>query len=149
MTESRRRFKQALSTYRQNVESERSNAVQEKFKNKNKLSLWKEVKKLNIKVKTANTIDEKTEDDDIAMIFSEKLFGILDEDYNRNEGDFLLRLKEKWKLRRKMKLKLSTERLKMLTRKLNEAVGHDEIHSRFLKLGSEEFLFNMVRFINS
>ena len=65
MTEIRRRFKQALSTFRQNVESERSNVVQGKFKNKNKLSFWK-VKKQNNKVKTANTIDGKTEDDDIA-----------------------------------------------------------------------------------
>ena len=97
MTESRRRFKQALSTCRQNVENERANAVQEKFKNKNKLSFWKEVKNQNNKVKTANTIDGKTEDDGIAKIFSEKLFGIQDEDDNRKEGDFLLRLKEEWK----------------------------------------------------
>ena len=67
------------------------------------------MKKQNNRVKTANTIDGKTEDDGIAKIFSEKLFGIQDEDDNRKEGDFLLRLKEEWKLRRKMKLKLTKD----------------------------------------
>ena len=54
---------------------------------KNKLSFWKEVKKQNNKIKTANTINGKTEDDDIAKIFCEKLFGIQEDD-NRKEGDF-------------------------------------------------------------
>ena len=109
MAESRRQFKKALSTCRQNVENERSNAVQEKFKNKNKLSFWKEMKQQHNKVKTANTIDGKTKDDGITKTFSEKLFAIQDEDDNREEGDFLLRLKEEWKLRRKMKLKLTKD----------------------------------------
>ena len=54
---------------------------------KNNLSFWKEVKKQNNKIKTANTINGKTEDDDIAKIFCEKLFGIQEDD-NRKEGDF-------------------------------------------------------------
>ena len=104
-------------------------------------SLWKEIKSGSNKVKSAKSVNGKTKDEDIAHLFSDKMLRVQDDAHNCEETDFLLRLKDAWKCKRKVYVKMSVERLKIIIKKLNFGVGHDGIHSVFFVV---VFFFNMV-----
>ena len=65
------------------------------------------------------------------------------------EREFIARFKKNWVSRRKMYIQLSLITLKKLIQSLNSRMGHNKLHSLFLKNASDEFLNVLVILLNA
>ena len=150
MQETRRLFKQALNDCKVNELREKSISIQEKFANKDMTSFWKEVQKRNNKVRHSGIIDGKSNDKEILNIFNAK-FLKTDEmiDNDQPEKDLLQLLREYWNTSNKFNLKISSETLKILIGKLNIGMGHDGLHTHFLRRISNRLLCILSNFMNA
>ena len=148
MLKSRKEFKAALRNCKLNVHEEICKSISEKFQMKNMREFWTEVKKQKGFVKTSSIIDGENENDQIVKVFAKKFFG--DQDLQcETENDFLTEFKTRWGNSRKMFVKLSEVSLKKIITTLNSGMGHDGIHSVFLKGADEEFLSKLASFYNT
>ena len=73
------------------------------------------------------------------------------EDVNRSqeEAELVNRIRTNWRHKYKIHLRISTVTLKGFIKRLNTGMGHDGIHSSFLKRVSDKFLDNIAHFINA
>ena len=113
-------------------------------------TFWREVQSMNNKVRYSRLIDGKNDNHDIISIFDNK-FLINNEqlDYARDETNLLSKLHEQWNITRKMNLKISSYSLRRLIRKLKTGMGHDGIHSNYLKRVADKFLNNLAYLLNA
>ena len=147
MLETRRNFKHALNYCKANEHQESCQSIVEKFIGKDFKQFWIEVKKKKGCIKNTSIINGKNDNSEIAQIFAEKF---LDSKNCKNVGEteFINTLKEKWHSSRKMHVKMSLPTLKKLILTLNCGMGHDGIHSLFLRNASELFLIKLILLIN-
>lgn len=149
MLSSRKVFKRALNEAKINEHNEICQSIAEKFSNKNFREFWKDVRKQRGCVKSTNVIDGENQSEKIVDIFANKfLLGqqAVDNDQERN---FIHKFKRKWVNGKKMHIRISLVTLKKLISTLNSGVGHDGLHSLFLKKASDEFLNCIVVFLNA
>ena len=149
MDESRRNFKHALNDCKLNELREISISVEEKYKNKNMKCFWKEVHSTNNKQKRSKIIDGQTDKQGIIRLFTNKFLINENPEQRGGEDELIGRLREKWRTSYKMNLKMSVHSLKKFIQRLNAGMGHDGIHSSFLKRASEKFLENLVCLMNA
>ena len=151
MIETRRQFKKALKDCKQNEHKEICQSIVEKFQNKNVSQFWKDVRRQKTCLKSTNVINNENENQKIANIFAHKF--LLSQSNSRTiekeEEEFMNIFKEKWLNGRKMHLKMSLVSLKRAIASLNSGVGHDGIHSLFLKNASDDFLIMLSQFYNA
>lgn len=148
MLTTRRDFKKALNECRKNEQREIGDSITQKFSVKNKAQFWKEVKRQKRCTKHAGVIDGNTNNSEIKEIFVQKfLLGQATLDANE-ETEFTEKLKTAWLMRKKFCLQTSSISLKKIIEKLNFGMGHDGIHSIFLKTASDSFLQFLAHFYN-
>ena len=149
MNESRKLFKQALNKCKKNECQERSISIKENYKNKNMKQFWKDVKASSNKIKRSTIIDGQTDKHSIIDIFTNK-FLINNSQQNVEEEIRLInRIRSSWQNKYKMHLKMSCITLRKLIHRLNPGMGHDGIHTAFLKRASDSFLKFIVCFLNA
>ena len=148
MKSSRRDFKSALRNCKLNEHKEICMSISEKFKRKNMKEFWSDVKKQKGIVKRTNIIEGENKNVNIVNIFAEKF---LHEQrlHNDKERQFLNEFKAKWNVGRKMHVRISVASLKKLILALNSGMGHDGIHSIFLKNADDMFLNFLACFYNA
>ena len=150
MCESRKKFKKALNDCKINELREISISVEEKFKNKDMKTFWRDVKATCNTIKRSKMIDGEAENGSIIQIFNTKFLSAGDQQQNTNaEINLLNRIRASWGSRYKMNLKISTVSLKNFIKRLNTGMGHDGIHSSFLKRVTDKFLNNIAHLINA
>ena len=148
MLRTRQDFKNALSSCKMNEHKETCQSIVENLINKNHRQFWKEVKKQKGVKKSTNIINGKNNDGEIAEVFAEA-FLAGQGDSTRAEVEFMKKFKEKWLSCRKMHVRISVPTLRRIILSLNSGVGHDGIHSIFLKNASDEFLADLVYLLNA
>ena len=148
MVQSRKVFKAALKKCKENEKNEMSQSVQEKFADKNMMQFWKEIKSQSNRVKTSNIIDGTGNTQDIIDIFEDKFLS-KEKEENEKEREFLRQFKPYWENNRKFHAVLSVERVQSIMKKLNKGVGHDGLHSTFLKKCSHRLLSVLVSLLNA
>ena len=148
MTETRKSFKHALNVCVSNSSQEKDKSIEEKYKNKDMSRFWRDVKMKKQRSKKVGIIDGKIKNRDILNIFTEKF--LPSNNINITDEKILMEnIKREWLQKRKFYPKMSVETLRKLISKLNNGIGHDGFHSSFLKRASDEFLENVVCFVNS
>lgn len=148
MTTSRRDFKTALKNCKANENTEICNSIVEKFGNRNKREFWTDVKRRKGNNKKTNIIDGKVDKKEIMNLFSDRyLFNQPSQDL-QDKSDFMTCFKPLWDHGEKMYPNISSVTLNTLINKLNDGVGHDGIHSHFLKHASHQFLRNLALLYN-
>ena len=145
---SRKIFKAALRNCKLNEHKEICKSITEKFQQKNMNEFWNDVKKQKGIAKKTNIIEGEIDNEKIVNIFADKFFRER-ELQNDKEHQFLNEFRTKWKHCRKMYVKISAVTLKKLISNLNSGMGHDGIHSKFLKGADEVFLCFLACFYNS
>ena len=148
MIHSKKMFKDALNDCKKNENQEICNSIEEKYKSKHFVSFWKDVKRKKIHTKKSNIIDGKSDVRDVIKIFSNKFLQSENEE-NIDELRLINRVKCIWNSTRKLNLQISASTLKKYCLNLKCGMGHDGIHSIFLKNVSETFLENFAHFLNS
>ena len=150
MVNSKKNFKKALNDCKLNEFEEICSSIEEKYKSKNFISFWKEVKRKKSHAKRSHIIDGKSKSCDILEIFSHKfLSSEYEEDNVEHETELLNNIKETWNTSRKFCLQISSSTIQMYCRKLKSGMGHDGIHSHFLKNASGRFLDSLAHVMNS
>lgn len=149
MLTSRRAFKSALNEAKINEHQEICQSIADKFANKNYREFWKDVRKQKGCTKNTSIIDGENQNEKIVDIFAEKfLLGQQVVDVDR-ESNFIQKFKNKWVSGERMHIRISLFTLKKLILTLNSGMGHDGLHSLFLKKASDEFLSLIVIFFNA
>ena len=150
MKESRKIFKAALNDCKINEIREVSMSVEESYRNKDMKTFWKGVHAMSNKIKHSKLIDGQTNNVDIVNTFANR-FLINENQQNQDDEEMILidRLSNIWRTGQKMNLKMSTLRLKILILRLNTGMGHDGIHTSFLKRASDTFLENIASLFNA
>ena len=152
MVKSKKIFKKALNNCKINEFEEICNSIEDKFRNKNYISFWKEVRRKKNHTKRSNIIDGKSKNCDILEIFSRKFLYCeteVETGESENESDLLNNIKRIWNTSREFCLQISSNTIKKYCNNLKSGMGHDGIHSHFLKNVSEGFLENLAHFLNS
>ena len=150
MNESRKLFKKALNDCKVNELREVSLSVEEKYRDKDMKTFWKEIKSMSNKVKFSKLIDGETDVRNIIDIFNKKF--LIEENIQNHEieeSSLLAKIRTEWVNGRKMYLKISSHTLKKYIQRLKVGVGHDGIHSTFLKHASDRFLDNVAHLVNA
>ena len=147
MLETRQEFKQALNYCKANEHMESCISIVEKFFGKDFKGFWREVKKKKGCTRTTNIINGSNTSKDIVKIFFYKFLSssCTPEDA---EQDFIKTMKENWPTKRKLHMRLSLSTLKKMIFLLKSGMGHDGIHSCFLRNASNLFLEKLVLLIN-
>jgi len=148
MLKSRQEFKKKLKECKMNEHKEACQSIVDKFINKSFSKFWSEVKKQKGCLKNTNIINGENDNKKIVNIFAEK-FLLHQESSEAGEAEFIRNFKEKWLTSSKMHMKISSYTLKKIISSLNSGMGHDGIHSVFLKNASDKFLDNLSLFISS
>ena len=147
MASSRKNFKYELKKCKKDVNSEISKSIQDKFKNKSMSEFWKEVCSKKSAPSTASIVDGYSEQNDIIELFKNKF--IPSDNLGNSENDLICKINNKLSSQSdKMNIRISVDTLKNYINKLKKGKGHDEVHSCFLKEACEEFLDNLVVFMN-
>ena len=147
MKRSRNIFKTALRNCKLNEHKEICKSITEKFQRKNLKEFWNDVKKQKGILKKTNVIEGETINRDIVNIFADKFFS--DQiSSNENEHQFLNEFKLKWNTNNKMYIQISPVTLKKLILNLKSGMGHDGVHSLFLKSADNVFLEKLCSFYN-
>lgn len=149
MLSSRKVFKKALNDAKINEHQEICQSIAEKFTNKKFREFWKDVRKQKGCVKSTNVIDGENQNEKIVNIFAKNFFQGQQIGDNYKERDFITKFKSKWVNSKKMHVRISLVTLKKLISSLNSGMGHDGLHSLFLKKASDEFLNYIVVFLNA
>ena len=150
MVNSKKIFKKALNNCKIDEFQEICNSIEDKFRKKNYVSFWKEIRLKKSHTKRSNIIDGKSEICDILAIFSRKFLCCENEGEEReNESVLLNKIKGIWNTSSKFCLQISSSTIRKYCNTLKSGMGHDGIHSHFLKNVSESFLENLAHFINS
>ena len=151
MSCSKREFKKALNQCKINEKEEIDISISQKYKLKDYTAFWKEVRKKRILGKKTNIIDGKNSCSDIINIFTKKflLDSRVQDDVSEDECRLINKLRSSWETTRKFHMKISSYRLREYCNKLNPGMGHDGIHSLFLKNASDEFLDKLACFMNA
>ena len=149
MTTSRKVFKEELHKCKQNENEEISQSIQEKYKSKSMKQFWSEVRNKKGVSSQSCLIDDAKNNEEIIDIFSNK-FLPANESPLESESILLNDINDKLTNSDNIiNLVISLETVRKLAKNLNPGRGHDMIHSRLLKEGSDEFLSNIVTFINA
>ena len=148
MKSSRKAFKAALKSCKINESEEIGKSISEKFKRKNMREFWDEVKKQKGIGKRSNIIEGQSDNTNIVHVFAEKFFKE-QSTHNNDEYQFLNNFKRKWKDCRMMYVRMSAHTLRKLIKNLKSGMGHDGIHSIFLKGADDLFLNILASFYNS
>ena len=149
MNESRRKFKQVLNDCKINELKERSISIEESYRKKSMKEFWKNVKTTSNKIKRSTMIDGKTDKQSIIDIFTTKFLINNSHHDKEEENNLLQKIRLNWHRKYKMHLKISCRSLKLLIQRLNPGMGHDGIHTNFLKRVSDSFLKVIVHFLNA
>ena len=151
MSNSKREFKKALNQCKINEKEEIDLSISNKYKLKDYSSFWKEVRQKRIIAKKTNIIDGKNSSNDIINIFTQKFLidAQVRNDANEEEGRLINNLRTAWENTRKFHMKISAQRLREYCNKLKPGMGHDGIHSIFLKNASDEYLGKLACFMNA
>lgn len=149
MLTTRKLFKNALNDAKINEHNEVCQSIAEKFSNKNFREFWKDVRKQKCCIKDANVIDGENRSKKIVNIFANNFFQGQQAVNNEKENIFIRKFKRKWVNNKKMHMRISAVTLKKLILSLNPGVGHDGLHSLFLKKASDELLDYIVVFLNA
>ena len=147
MKQTRREFKNALNSCKVNEHIESCQSIVENAINKNFRQFWKEVKIQKGVKKNTNIINGKNDNSDICNIFADK-FLTSKEDTRDAESEFINKIKQKWLNSKKMHIRMSVPTLRKIILSLNPGMGHDGIHSIFLKNASNDFLTNLSHLLN-
>ena len=108
---------------------------------------WKEVCSKKSAPSTASIVDGYSEQNDIIELFKNKF--IPSDNLGNSENDLICKINNKLSSQSdKMNIRISVDTLKNYINKLKKGKGHDEVHSCFLKEACEEFLDNLVVFMN-
>lgn len=148
MIKSRREFKKALNHCKANEHQEKCKSIVEKFSTKNFREFWKEVRKQKTRLKNSNIIEGLNDNNLIVNKFADKYLSTTG-DSSETENDFIKLLKDKWLSSKKMYVKISVPTLRKLIASLSCGVGHDGIHSLFLKNSSDLFLARLCMLLNA
>ena len=152
MNESRKEFKLALNNCKINELTERSISIEENYRNKNMTLFWKEVKAASNRLKRSVIIDGKTDKDDIITLFTRKFLYNDGQDCDGGgdkERNLIERIRLGWSNKYKMNVKVSCYTLRKLIQRLKPGMGHDSIHSVFLKKASDRFLNYIAELLNT
>ena len=149
MNDNRKTFKQALNDCKMNELLERSISIEENYKNKNMKEFRKTAKSTSNKTKRSTIIDGKTEKQSIIDIFTNKFLTSNNQHDKEEEISLIKRIRSSWQKKYKMKLKILCRSLRKLIHQLNPGMGHDGIHTGFLKRVSDSFLEVIVCFLNA
>ena len=106
------------------------------------------MKKQKCCTKNTNIIEGEVDDCKIADKFARNFLQSQNENSTEEESEFLNSFKNRWRQGRKMYIKISLETLKKLISSLKSGVGHDGIHSKYLKNASEKILNKIVLLLN-
>ncbi len=151
MIQTRKNFKEKLKKCKKEEKKEQSKSIVEKFHaNSNKRDFWKEIRKKKGKKKIASTIDGETNPATITNVFTEMFLKGIDasEEDVRIKNSFIDRLKNEWPERDKMYINISRVSYVRDVKQLNDGMGHDGIHSRFLKMASQSLIDILCNFLN-
>ena len=150
MQVSRSLFKTAYAECKLDKIKEIANSITEKYKNKNSKEFWEDINKNKKISKKTNIIDGKTSEHEICKVFYDLYFDFeKDENFEFNENQFVSDLLAKMQTDRCMYLKTSTNTIKSCIKRLNDGVGHDNIHAKFLKHASDDFILGLSLFFNA
>lgn len=129
---SRSKFKLALKKCKEDEDNIRRKKLTEKLKNKRYKEFWKDVHNINKQSSVeTNSVEGETDPSNICYLFSEKYKKI----FNKCTDNMTkLKLSEKQKTR--ILLRFSIDDVRSAIRHLNPTIGHDNIHTNHLKLGS-------------
>lgn len=150
MIESRKLFKKALKECQVNENKEICQTIMEKFNQRNKMEFWKEVKRKKNRKSTRNVVDGISDESQIVKLFADKFLNTeTHAEISVPEKDLVKEIKNIWPEKRKCNFKISCETLKKIITRMNSGVGHDGVHSVFLKNASHSFIFNLSLFYNA
>ena len=125
-----------------------SRSIQEKFENKSMKQFWNEVRNKKSVSSQSCLIDSAKSNEEIIDIFSNKFIPVIDPSLE-SENALLNNVNDKLtNSDNKINLVISSETVRKLLKDSNPGCGHDLIHSRLLKEGSDELINNIVTFIN-
>ena len=99
--------------------------------------------------KRTGIIDDINDKSDIAQLFARNFLANQSTYNDDTEISFINDLKSVWSERRKFNARISSESLRKIITNLNDGVGHDGVHSIFLKSASSDFLENLASFFNA
>ena len=148
MKESKRIFKKELKNCKKDKDLEIALSLEENIIHKNYLSFWKKVKAKRGHTSNTSVIDGKTKESEIIKIFTDKFLLCNNDENNKNKYTMLNKFNELYKSDRKAHLCISDVTLKKLIKRLNIGVGHDNIHSLLLANSNDDFINNIVVFLN-
>ena len=151
MEESRAIFKRELNLCIANQREEIDKSIEEKYMSKNFPEFWKDVKRKRIKAKKSNIIDGKNDNNDIIGIFTRKFLidSQVNEDYKDVESTLINNIKSKWENARKFRVCISGNTVRKYCKSLKMGMGHDGIHSIFLKNSSDKYLNCVAQFMTA
>ena len=151
MQTSRKLFKTALKECKSNKKTEVAISIAEKYDNKNSKGFWNDIRK-NKKIEKKSAVidgvtDEKQIINDMTDAFSSECCH--DESDSVLEKDLIKDLLNRIKNERCFYINTSVESLKKHILLLSTGTGHDNIHAKFLKCASDDFLLCISIFLNS
>ena len=152
MVRTRKIFKNALKQCKLDRNAEIAHTIESEYAQKDAKSFWRDVKCKKDCNKRPNIVDGELNDSNIINVFSNKFLLYGDETINENtelEEQFIKSLKIKWRSERKMHLCISAITLEKLIKKLKIGIGHDGIHTLFLRNASDDFLIYLSSFFNA
>ena len=149
MQVSRKVFKTALKECRKNNSGEINKSITEKYKNKNSKEFWEEINNNKSMHKKSSIIDGNSNESEIVKIFSDLYFNLDGDDDIDTENNIINNLLTRMQNDRCMYLITSLQTVRACISNLNDGVGHDNIHSKFLKHSSDEFVQCISLFINA
>ena len=140
--------KKSCIDVKKNDLEEMSRSIQEKFENKSMKQFWNEVRNKKSVSSQSCLIDSAKSNEEIIDIFSNKFIPVIDPSLE-SENALLNNVNDKLtNSDNKINLVISSETVRKLLKDSNPGCGHDLIHSRLLKEGSDELINNIVTFIN-
>ena len=152
MGNSKREFEKALNQCKVNEKEEIDISINQNYRLKNYSDFWEEVKQKRIIAKKSNIIDGKNLCSDVLSIFTQKFLldaQVDDDDVSGDESRLINHLKAFWETAGKSHIRISAHRIREYCKKLNPVIGHDGIHSIFLKTASNEYLNKVAYFMNA
>ena len=142
MKTSRMNLKKALNFCKHNEMKLKKKKLIESFKEKSKNMFWKEVRKLTCKSRIVNSIiDGRSTSEEILNVFKNKYQRVLDNKECQGKSDAFDQIMDDFRHKRHVnKCMVFRERVVEAVQLLNDGIGHDFLHSNFMKYAGSEFI---------
>ena len=149
MIENRKRFKKALKECQVNENKEICQTIMMKFSQRNKMEFWNEVKRKKNRKSTRNFVEGISDESQIVNLFADTFLNTESHpETSIQEKELIMEIRNIWREKRKYNFKISCETLKKIIPRINSGVGHDGVHSVFLKNASHRFIHTLALFYN-